>query len=141
MENSIKYDKALSIPLKSTLHFKEYMLDRREKKQLCNEIDGELLTVVSPEDRLNSDLIREYYPDFPESDYPSLSHSPFIRLVVRIGMNKLGIPVYHTITLNEYYMSVGLQTLEYEDSVEYKPILPNQILGFNSYEVGKKFKK
>ena len=134
------YDKALEVPLKSLVHFKEYALDRHERKQLLQEIDGELFTILSPEERLSADSIRVYYPELHESSYHSVSHSPFIRLVIQIGASKLGIPIYRTVTLNKYFMMVGLQTVEYEEMVIAQPTVPNQILGFNSYDIGNKFK-
>ena len=110
------YGQLSSIPLNSLIHFKEYELDRHDKRKLKTQVDGTLFTVIQPEESLNKELIDLYYKGISESFYPSLSCSSFTRFVLMTGTDKAGMPVYKTIELNPYYMLVKLQTVEYEEN-------------------------
>lgn len=134
------YGQIGSIPLKSLVHFKEYELDRHDNKKLKIQVDGELFTVIPPEDCLNNEFIALYYKGVSEESYPSLSYSSFIRLVLIVGTDKNGMPAYKTVELNPYYMLVRLQEVEYEEN-HLQQDVTNYILGFNSYEFGTKFKE
>lgn len=134
------YENIVNIPTKSTVEFKQYTLDRHENKKLEESVVGELFAVIPPLEQLNSDLIETYYKGVSHEYYPALSQSPDTRLVITVGYDRMGIPIYKTISINKYFNSIGLQTIEYKESAVYKPELPNQILGFNSYDIGKKFK-
>lgn len=135
----VEYDQVVDIPIKSLVHFKEYELDRHENKKLRIQVDGELATIIKPEEKLNKDLIEVYYRGLSPESYPMVSSHPFIRLVLIVGSDRMGVPIYRVVSLNKYYMSVALQTLEYEKQVITQPTVPAQILGFGTYDVGKKF--
>ena len=135
-----KYEDSFNIPLKSAVHFKEYILDRHENKKLRNQTDGILSAIIKPEDSLSCDEIATYYQNVPQQFHINLSRDAFVRLVLDVGQDRQGMPIYRVVSLNKYYMMVGLQELEYEQAQETMPELPNQILGFNSYNFGEKFK-
>lgn len=134
------YEQSSNIPLQSLIEFKEYELDRHENKKVRVDVSGVLHAIIAPNEKLSSDLIEVYYKGVSEEVYPVLSCNPFVRLVLTIGTDKIGSPIYRVIALNTYYMSVGLQDLEYEEQFTPQPELLNQILGFNSYSFGGKFK-
>ena len=136
------YDNIPQIPQKSVVRFKEFILDRHENKKLSKEVEGILLTVVTPEQSLDGETLKIYYPDMDESQHPILSLQPFYRLVLEVGTNRLGLPVYTTVHPNKYFMMVGLQEVDWEENIiEVQPEIPSQILGFSSYDIGSKFKK
>lgn len=138
----MNYEEVPKIPLNSVIKFIQYKLDRHEKKSVDIVIEGILFAVITPETQLDAGLIQTYYPEAEEFDYPALSYQPFYRLVVTTGEDKRGLPIYKTIHLNKYFMIVGIQTLEFRENViEVQPEIPSQILGFNSYEFGSKFKQ
>lgn len=136
----VTYEKINNIPLKSVVTFREYSLDRNEKRILHNEVIGELSSIIYPGEGLDIQMIELYYPDVDQEYYPVFSVKTFYRLVLVTGTNRFGLPKYQVIDLNQYYMNVRLQTVEYDESV--KPVIetPSQLLGFNSYEIGSKFK-
>ena len=138
----MNYDNIPQIPQKSVVHFKEFTLDRHEKKKLSKEVKGILLTIITPEQSLDGEILKMYYPDTDENQHPILSLQPFYRLVLETGTNRLGMPVYTTVHTNKYFMLVGLQEIDWKENViEVQPEIPSQILGFNSYDIGSKFKK
>lgn len=134
------YDNITKIPLNSKVTWKQYQLQMNEKKHLQYDISGILFAIITPEEALDAELIRTYYKGVDEKYFPQLSQSAFIRLVLQVENDQFGMPQYVTVSLNKYYMMVGVQTLEYEQYVSPQPSVPTDILGFNSYELGNKFK-
>ena len=134
------YGDIVNIPIKSMVEFKQYSLDRHENKKLEDTVVGELFTIIPSCEQLSLELLETYYKGVSSEHYTALSYSPDIRLVIIIGNDRMGIPIYKTISINSYFYSVGLQTIEYKELTTFKPELPNQILGFSSYDIGSKFK-
>lgn len=137
-----KYDDIPSIPLGSVIHFKEYGIDSHDKKYLMNSVDGVLSAIIPSNQPIGLEEIAMYYSRLPSEYYYTLSVDSQHRLVLDTGTDNRGMSIYGTIHINKYYMSVGLHELEVEESPALKqPELPHQILGFNSYDYGKKFGK
>lgn len=136
----VKYEELSTIPTGSLVRYKEYKLDRHERLKLNGEIEGTLFLFIPAGTALSADEIKTYYNIKGDEGIQVLSNTPHHRLVVQVGFDKQNIPIYSTINLIEYFMSEGHQTVEYEDFIQAKPTKPSEILGFNSYEFGSKFK-
>lgn len=138
----MNYEEVVNIPPNSVVKFTQFIPDRHEKKHIDFVEEGVLFQIITPEEKLDMELIRTFYPETDEQDYPMLSYQPFYRLVLITGEDRLGRKIHKTVHLNKYFMMVGLQTVEHRENViEVQPQIPAQILGYNTYEFGSKFKK
>lgn len=136
----VEYKDLSTITTGSVVHYHEYTLDIHERKKLTGEVEGLLLTHILPNVALSADEIKSYYNIKGDANLTPLSCVPNHRIVLQVGTDHNSVPVYTTINLNEYFMSQGLQTVECEIYEQPQPQTPIQILGFNSYEFGSKFK-
>ena len=72
----------------------------------------------------------------------ALSVYPFYRLILVVGSSQLGVPIYKAIHTNKYFIHVNLQKVSYKQSEKIiQQVIPQNILGYDSYEVGQKFKR
>lgn len=139
------------IPLLSPgeyVNFKEYTLDRHQRKQTTLEIsDLEVECVIVANTSLSIESLEAFYGvGLEEQDYLVLSKAPYHRLVLKVVDDYDPMKLYFkVIELNPYFMSQGLQEL---DKSQYSPyvmnINPNQLIdsnvgavrGFKDYQVG-----
>lgn len=136
----VAYDDLNKIPSGSVVRYKEYKLEMNEKLTLIGEIEGIMLAHIEANSALSADEIRSYYNLSGNEGLQPLSKVTHRRIVLQVGNTQQGVPIYTTINLNSYFMSVGQQVVEYEQYVQPQPEKPIDILGFNSYDFGAKFK-
>lgn len=142
MELVTDYDTIREIPLKSKITFQEFTLDRHQKAKKSVEIRGELQRIIMDNEGLNKDEIEQYYPEATQTeDFVALSVYPFYRLILIVGVSQYNLPVYKTIHINKYFLHIGLQKLQYDEGQQVTPVAPQAMLGFESYQIGQKFKK
>ena len=140
----LSYDEIQEIPADSEIEFKEYGLDRNEKKFEKISIKGKLKAIILPNIPIGSTELKIYYQNITDSDFVALSVSPNIRLVIQVGEDKFHIPIFRVISINNYFISIQLQEVKLsQEEVQNQEFLlrsqPEQLLGFNSYGVGSKF--
>jgi hypothetical protein len=143
MVNITDYDTIKDIPLSSKVVFQEFVFDRHQIAKKSLEIRGELQRIIKDNEGLSNEEIEQYYPEVTQvEDIVALSVYPFYRLVLVTGTSQLNLPVYKVIHLNKYFIHAGMQKLQYEEG--YQPVsqsVPQGILGYDSYQIGQKFKK
>lgn len=118
-----------SIHKGSVVSFKEYSLDRHERKHLSLSIDGAVVHEVFPaNEKLSRDVLEQYYgEELEEQDYLQLSQMNCPRVVLNLGMSEdnssMNIKI---IVLNSDFYSTGLQEVSVTNSInpnnlEYEP--------------------
>ena len=140
MVNYSDISKAI-IPQKSFINFKEYHLDRHERKVITMEIqDMQVAALILPNVALSREQLSIYYGDsLEDTEYLAISSLNYYRVVLQItdpDHPEIGAS-YKVLSLNQYFMFTGLQVLEVSDHVS--PIIassPGQLLGFSSYQIG-----
>lgn len=143
MVNLEKYEDIQDVPCGSNILFQEYTINPRNNKiQKSVEIRGNLQRIVDKSDKLSLEELQQYYPDIQDSeDFVSLSEYPYFRLVLIVGTNVVGIPIYKVVHINSYFLQTKLQRLQYEVQEQQVQTVPQNILGYESYQIGQKFKK
>lgn len=137
------YDNILSIPIDSEVDFQEFTLDRHQKPRLAVQVKGKLHRIVKSTEGLSREELEEFYPEIKQTeDFVALSVYPFYRLILVVGSSQLGVPIYKAIHTNKYFIHVNLQKVSYKQSEKIiQQVIPQNILGYDSYEVGQKFKR
>lgn len=136
------YDLVKDIPKSSKVIFQEFVLDRHQVAKKSIEIRGELQRIIRDNEGLSNEEIEQYYPDVNTTEgIVALSVYPFYRLVLITGVSQFNLPIYRVVHLNKYFMYINLQRLQYEESQPTIPFVPQAALGFDSYQIGQKFKK
>lgn len=103
-----------SIVPNSVLTFKEYELDRHERKRLTYEIGpAPVECVVLPNQPLcRADLEKYYGSELSDLDYCQLACMSDFRFILRVGIDEENQPVYKPILINQDFFNMGLQTVE-----------------------------
>lgn len=141
MKHIVDYEGIINIPENSKVIFQEFVLDRHQKAKKSVEVHGKLSRIIKDNEGLNRDEIEQYYPEVEEDNYVILSVYPYYRLVLIIGTSQTGMPIYKTIHTNKYFLHAGLQKIQYEPGIQVSYGTPQTILGYESYQIGQKFKK
>lgn len=97
----------------SVITFKEYILDRHERKQLTIEInDGVVQTVFPANERLSRETLNQYYgTELSDVDYLQLSQMNCPRIVVGLGLNQNNELNIKILVLNKDFYNTGLQEI------------------------------
>ena len=97
----------------SVITFKEYTLNRHEKKQLTLEIDdGVVQTVFPANERLSRETLEQYYgTELDDVDYLQLSLMNCPRVVVGLGLNQNNELNIKILVLNKDFYNTGLQEI------------------------------
>lgn len=121
-----------SIHKGSVISFKEYTLDRHERKHLSISIDGGVVQDVLPaNETVSRDVLEQYYGvELSEQDYLQLSWMNSPRVVVSLGITQEGVMNIKILTLNRDFYNMGHQEIEItnELSPENIDFEPNYLL-------------
>lgn len=116
----MKFDECIqSIHKGSVITFKEYTLNRHERKKLTLEIENGVVQEVFPaNEKLSREVLEKYYGDgLDEIDYLQLSQMNCPRLVVGLGINQNNEMDIKVLILNKDFYNMGLQELEVTNEV------------------------
>lgn len=109
------YEKCVSeIHEGSVINFKEYSLDRKEKRHLSLEIDsGMVQRVFQPNEQLSVDTLQQYYgEELEDTVYLQLSQMNCLRVVVILGVETDGTQDIKILQIVKDFVSTGLQQVE-----------------------------
>lgn len=103
----------------SVINFKEYVLDRHEKRILNISIEGSIVQeVIQSNTQLDRSQLENYYgAGLSDVDYLQLSSMPCPRLILNLGVNEQHQTNIKVITLNEDFIRMGLQVVEVTSEV------------------------
>ena len=110
----MKYNEILRKLTEGTvITFKEYTLDRRERKHLSLSIENSVIKRIIPANfPLSIDELEEYYgTGLNQQDYLQLSCINCVRLVLFIELRG-NESIYDTVMFNQDYYELGLQEVE-----------------------------
>jgi len=104
----------------SVVDFKEYTLDRHERKRLSLGISGALVQrVFQANETLSREVLEEYYgTELEDIDYLQLSTMNCPRFVLSLGINREGNVDIKIIILNKDFYTTGLQELTVTNEVD-----------------------
>ena len=109
------YEQLLATIVKgSVISFREYNLDRREKKHLVFSIENTLVHDIIPANiPLSRTVLEDYYGQYlSDQDYLQLSSINCLRIVLFIENDENDKPRYKPLLFNKDYYLQGLQELE-----------------------------
>lgn len=97
----------------SVIDFKEYSLDRHERKHLSVSIENGVVQAVIPaNEKLSRETLEQYYgTELSEIDYLQLSEMNCPRIVVSLGLNRDNQLNIKVIILNEDFYKMGMQKI------------------------------
>lgn len=103
----------------SVVDFREYTLDRHERKHLSVSVEGGVVQAVLPaNETFSREILEQYYgSELETEDYLQLSHMNCPRIVVGLGMNSYGELDIKVITLVKDFYVTGIQELEVTNEV------------------------
>lgn len=116
----MRFDECIqSVHKGSVINFKEYTLNRHERKVLTLEINDGVVQEVFPANmKLNRETLEKYYGDrLDEIDYLQLSQVNCPRIVVGLGLNQNNEMDVKILILNKDFYNMGLQELEVTNEV------------------------
>lgn len=116
----MRFDECIqSVHKGSVINFKEYTLNRHERKVLTLEINDGVVQEVFPANmKLNRETLEKYYGDgLDEIDYLQLSQVNCPRIVVGLGLNQNNEMDVKILILNKDFYNMGLQGLEVTNEV------------------------
>lgn len=120
-----------SIRKGSVISFKEYTLDRHERKCLSLNIDGAIVQEVFPaNETLSREVLEQYYgTELEEQDYLQLSCMNCPRFVVSLGISEENVMDIKILILNRDFFNMGHQevTVTNELSPENMAYEPNYV--------------
>lgn len=120
-----------SIRKGSVISFKEYTLDRHERKRLSLNIDGAIVQEVFPaNETLSREVLEQYYgTELEEQDYLQLSCMNCPRFVVSLGISEENVMDIKILILNRDFFNMGHQevTVTNELSPENMAFEPNYV--------------
>ena len=120
-----------SIRKGSVISFKEYTLDRHERKRLSLNIDGAIVQEVFPaNETLSREVLEQYYgTELDEQDYLQLSCMNCPRFVVSLGISEENVMDIKILILNRDFFNMGHQevTVTNELSPENMAYEPNYV--------------
>ena len=124
-----------SIHKGSVISFREYVLDRHERRKLTLSItDGIVQEVFAANQKLDRDTLEQYYgTELDEIDYLQLSQMNCPRVVVGLGLNSQGELDIKIIVLNEDFFNTQLQELEITNEVNTSAYEPNYLMAQNGW--------
>lgn len=114
LQDTLNFDEITQIIHKgSVVTFREYSLDRHERKHLSVSIeDGVVQAVIPAKEKLSRDALEQYYgTELDEVDYLQLSEMNCPRIVVSLGFNQNNQLDIKVIILNKDFYNVGMQEL------------------------------
>lgn len=102
-----------SIRKGSVISFKEYTLDRHERKRLSLNIEGAIVQEVFPaNETLSRDVLEQYYgTELEEQDYLQLSCMNCPRFVVSLGVSEENVMNIKILILNRDFYNMGHQEI------------------------------
>lgn len=102
-----------SIRKGSVISFKEYTLDRHERKRLSLNIDGAVVQEIFPaNETLSRETLEQYYgTELSEQDYLQLSCMNSPRFVVSLGISENNVMDIKIIILNCDFYNMGHQEI------------------------------
>lgn len=102
-----------SIRKGSVISFKEYTLDRHERKRLSLNIDGAIVQEVFPaNETLSREVLEQYYgTELEEQDYLQLSCMNCPRFVVSLGISEENVMDIKILILNRDFYNMGHQEI------------------------------
>lgn len=117
-----------SIRKGSVISFKEYTLDRHERKRLSLNIDGAVVQEVFPENEtLSREVLEQYYgTELAEQDYLQLSCMNCPRFVISLGVSQENVMDIKILVLNRDFYNMGHQEMTVTnelspENIEYEP--------------------
>ena len=132
-------DISLYLQTGSVITFREYLLDRHERKKLNLEIENVVVHDIIPEGKaLNREELETYYGEgLDDVDYQQLSCMNCLRVVLILEIGENDQPVYKTISIIRDFVKTGLQEVEmlYGATQEVEPIYTAQMLNFGCVPV------
>ena len=135
------YEKITEIPLNSKVTFQEFTINSHQKVVKSVEVTGRLQRIIKSNESLNREELEQYYPGLERTeDFVALSVYFFYRLVLIVGVDNFNLPIYKTIHINKYFLHTKLQKLQYENAEQQVQVVPQDMLGFDRYQIGQKFK-
>lgn len=144
----LTYNQVISLPLGTKVSYKEYVLDRHEKRSLSYSIENFFIERIIPEEfKLNIDDLVLYLGDAPDEDYLAHSYSTVRRIVLsRDSVTSQQAPKkeYVIIELVPYFFEIGLQVLDIDrtpiTTLHTQDSFYGNILGFKDYDYGWRYK-
>lgn len=108
-----------SIHKGSVISFKEYTLDRHERKHLSLDIDGAIVQEVFPaNETLSREVLEQYYgTELAEQDYLQLSCMNCPRFVVSLGISEENVMDIKILVLNRDFYNMGHQEIKATNEV------------------------
>lgn len=117
-----------SIRKGSVISFKEYTLDRHERKHLSLDIEGAVIQEVFPaNETLSREVLEQYYgTELAEQDYLQLSCMNCPRFVVSLGISEENVMNIKILVLNRDFYNMGHQEITVTnelapENLEYEP--------------------
>lgn len=98
----------------SVISFKEYTLDRHERRHISIQIDDAVVYRVIPTNKqLSREELEELYgTELDDIDYQQLSCMNCIRFVLNLGVQQDGSMDIKIIVVNKYFYETKLQEVE-----------------------------
>lgn len=98
----------------SVVNFREYTLDRHERKHLAISIEGAIIKEIFPAGKTlpRETLVTYYGEELDDIDYLQLSTSNCPRLVLSLGINQDNQLDIKIVTLNKDFFNTHLQEIE-----------------------------
>ena len=124
-------DKVASIREGSVVTYKEYTLDRHErKKETLSITDGVIQTVFNANETLDRDTLIQYYGEgLDDIDYLQLATMNCPRIVIGLGLNQNNELDVKIIVLNKDFYNLGLQEIEVTNELDPRNLVePNYVL-------------
>lgn len=114
----------------SVINFKEYSLDRRERRHLSFGIEmGIVRRVFEAGEQLNRETLEEYYgTELEDVDYQQLSVMNCPRLAVQVGLNPDNSIAIKVLILNKDFYNTKLQEIEVTNEAIMNLEEPNYLL-------------
>lgn len=102
-----------SIRKGSVISFKEYTLDRHERKHLSLEVDGAVVQEIFPaNETLSREILEQYYgTELAEQDYLQLSCMNSPRFVVSLGITEENVMNIKILVVNRDFYNMGHQEI------------------------------
>lgn len=102
-----------SIHKGSVISFKEYTLDRHERKHLALNIEGAVVQEVFPaNEALPREVLEQFYgTELAEQDYLQLSCMNCPRFVVSLGISEENVMDIKILVLNRDFYNMGHQEI------------------------------
>ena len=135
----VSYDQIENLSVGTIVTYRDYTLDRHERKHLSSEFANlPIESIIPAGTALNREILEVYLSKNLENEvYLVNSVSNNHRLVLRYTDASNGKETYYIVSLNPYFMSTNQQEL-FTMVEEHTPVIPNynRVLGFKDYDFG-----